>query len=207
MALYDAEIASLDEYIGKVFKQISDLGLDKNSIIVFYGDHGESFEHGIMSHGYSLYNTDVKIPLIVRYPEVTPGKKSQLIDNTDILPTLLSVLGVRFDRNKLTGEDFANVLTSGVKKGKKEVFFMTPRDFTNKYGVTNGESKYIFSKGVYCVPREGKEELYNIGEDKQEIKSIFKSSNTPLKDSLFKYFDLKGDERDEEIDKLKSIGY
>jgi len=67
--LYDAEITFVDAEIGTVFKQLKELGLWDRTIIVLNADHGEVFgEHGHYYHGHSLYEPQIRVPLIVKPP-------------------------------------------------------------------------------------------------------------------------------------------
>ncbi|MCC6156514.1 MAG: sulfatase [Deltaproteobacteria bacterium] len=73
-ALYDAEVRYLDDQLGRLFVSLIRRGLDRNTVVVFLSDHGEQFrEHGGLLHGYSLYQEEVRIPLIVTGPDLPQG--------------------------------------------------------------------------------------------------------------------------------------
>ncbi len=73
-ALYDAEVRYLDDQLGRLFVTLIRRGLDRNTVVVFLSDHGEQFrEHGGLLHGYSLYQEEVRIPLIVAGPDLPAG--------------------------------------------------------------------------------------------------------------------------------------
>jgi arylsulfatase A-like enzyme len=64
-------------------------------VLIVTSDHGENIgDHGLMSHAYSLHDTLIRVPLIMRYPEVFAGglRIAQQVQLTDIFPTLLDVL-------------------------------------------------------------------------------------------------------------------
>lgn len=98
--LYDSKIAELDEYLHGIFTYIENSKLKQNTIIIVTSDHGEEFmEHGKWKHGYNLYDTNLKVPLMM----YVPGYKNKEVTDTlaqsvDILPTLLSLL--KIDRPK-----------------------------------------------------------------------------------------------------------
>jgi arylsulfatase A-like enzyme len=94
-ALYDGELAYLDEHVGRLIAYLRKLGLYEPSLIVVVGDHGESFgEHRLLGHGNSLYEVELRIPLIVKWPhQVRKGRVLQRVQNVDVLPTVLSILG------------------------------------------------------------------------------------------------------------------
>jgi arylsulfatase A-like enzyme len=111
MDKYDGNVYYTDHFLGKLFKELKDLGVYNESIIVFTSDHGESFgkillDHGNgMSHG-TLHDEIVKVPLIIKAPMFP---KNQIIDtqveSVDIMPTVLQLLGItvlnRFDGKSL----------------------------------------------------------------------------------------------------------
>jgi arylsulfatase A-like enzyme len=91
VALYDGEIASTDDYLGRLFKRIDDLGLAGHTLVVVTADHGdEFFEHGNKGHQKSLYDEVLRIPLIMRWPGHVPEgvrvkEQARIID---IAPTI-----------------------------------------------------------------------------------------------------------------------
>ncbi len=65
-----------------------------HTLLIITSDHGENVgEHGLMSHAYSLHDTLIHVPLIIRYPECfAPGQRvAHQVQLTDILPTILDV--------------------------------------------------------------------------------------------------------------------
>ncbi|MGE0548981.1 MAG: sulfatase [Kofleriaceae bacterium] len=94
MALYDGEIQFTDHHIGRLLDELRARGLYDKTIIVVTGDHGEGFgEHGIELHGYHLYAPQTRVPLIIRAPGIAPRKSSTPAGHTDILPTLVNLVG------------------------------------------------------------------------------------------------------------------
>lgn len=94
-AVYDEKVKILDTRLADFFKTFDQLGLSKNTIIVFTSDHGDEFyEHGRIDHGMTLYDEVIKVPLILHIP----GKASQTIHeqvrNIDIAPTVLAIIGI-----------------------------------------------------------------------------------------------------------------
>ncbi len=96
--LYDGEAAHMDTRIGETLLRLRHLGLYDKMNIVFFSDHGESFNEkpGAWCHS-TPYETCVGVPLILRFPGVTaPGTRDRetLAHNLDIMPTLLGALGI-----------------------------------------------------------------------------------------------------------------
>ena len=95
-ALYDAEITYLDARLGELFADLDRLGLLDSTMIIVTADHGENLgEHGLIGHAFSLYDTLVHVPLIIRYPAGTtsPGSVAEQVQTLDIPPTVLALLG------------------------------------------------------------------------------------------------------------------
>ncbi len=96
--LYDAEIRFTDAQLGRFFKSLSDLGLTDNTAIILTSDHGESFgENGEICHGGALYNQQIHVPLILRYPaRINPGGREPRVVEASvrILPTIMDLVGL-----------------------------------------------------------------------------------------------------------------
>lgn len=95
---YD-NIARLDEQVGEVLDQLAADGLADETIVVFWGDHGDGFPRAKRW----LYDSGIRVPLIVRVPEayrpqagnVEPGSATdELVSLMDLGPTVLSLAGV-----------------------------------------------------------------------------------------------------------------
>ncbi len=92
---YDAEIAETDAAIGAVLTALDELGLAERTIIALVADHGEGLgEHKHYHHGYTLFEDQVRIPMLV----AVPGQSRRVIERPvgaiDLAPTLLGALGL-----------------------------------------------------------------------------------------------------------------
>ena len=95
--LYDAEITFVDSEIGTVFDRLKELGLWDRTMIILNADHGEVFgEHGHYYHGHTLYEPQIRVPLIVKPPRSRgPGLTvASAVRNMDIMPTVLDYCAV-----------------------------------------------------------------------------------------------------------------
>ncbi len=87
-ARYDSEVAYTDFHIGKLLEAIP----TENTYIVFVADHGESlYEHDYLGHGRRLYQTELRIPLFISGPGISPGRTDVPARGIDIAPTLLGL--------------------------------------------------------------------------------------------------------------------
>jgi len=94
--LYDEEIVSLDAGLRQLFEGLETRGLLERSLVVIAADHGEGFfEHRRVKHCTTVFDTETRVPLILRLPRVaTPIERSAWVENLDIVPTLLDYLGL-----------------------------------------------------------------------------------------------------------------
>jgi choline-sulfatase len=94
---YDGEIAFMDEQVGRLTSWLARAGLDRSTIVVFVGDHGEGLgSHGEGTHGYFVYDYAMHVPLVVSAPfEALQGKRSPgQVSTADVFPTVLDLVGV-----------------------------------------------------------------------------------------------------------------
>lgn len=94
--LYDAEIAELDFAVGEFLAELEEAGKLENTLLVVTSDHGEEFfEHGAFSHGASLYQEQLHVPLIVYWKGHMDGGvvATHLVHGVDLAPTLAAAAG------------------------------------------------------------------------------------------------------------------
>jgi arylsulfatase A-like enzyme len=168
-ALYDAEIGYLDSQLGALFAALEVKGLLDESLLVFVSDHGEELlDHGSALHGYTLYEEQLRIPLMIRHPELPARRISRLSRQVDVLPTLLELLGIaipepvqgeslvpamRAEQSPDVGDE-APVFAEGSLRAVKTVAL-------DSY--TRGDWKLIETR----VP-EARKQLFNLRNDPQE---------------------------------------
>lgn len=94
-ARYDEAVAYADAYAGPFLQQALGI-LGPNTAIVVTADHGESFAHGYGAHtGPGLYNEIIHVPLIVKLPGESAGRRcDEPVQQADIAPTLAALAGV-----------------------------------------------------------------------------------------------------------------
>ena len=92
LAVNYSNLKRLDNQLGEILRDLKEDGLYENSIIFFYGDHGGPFPR----HKRALYDTGVKVPLIIKFPENKDGgtRDDRLISFIDYAPTVLSMAGI-----------------------------------------------------------------------------------------------------------------
>ena len=97
LALYDGEIRLVDDHLAKLRAVLAELSIDNNTIIVVTSDHGdEFFEHGRKGHHRTLYDEQLRVPLIFYVPGVKLVRPRLEMETStvDIFPTVLGFTGI-----------------------------------------------------------------------------------------------------------------
>jgi arylsulfatase A-like enzyme len=161
--LYDGEVEHLDGCLVSLFDGLKSRGLLDNTPVVLLADHGEGFlEHGSMGHAYGQYAELTNVPLVFFAPGIGHGQKiSTVVSHTDVVPTILDLLGVQPDE-RVQGESLIPMI---LRDGP-----WVPRVMPSEYG----RSFSLRAQGLhYIVDYSGDESLYDIAADpleKSEIK-------------------------------------
>lgn len=93
--LYDAEIYEVDLFLKELVDLLERENLMEKTILVITADHGEEFmEHGNIDHGKSLYDEVIHVPLIIWIPGFGGVRINSLVQNIDLMPTILSLVGI-----------------------------------------------------------------------------------------------------------------
>jgi hypothetical protein len=167
--LYASKILYVDHYIGELMKTLSELGLDKNTIIVLLSDHGELlYSHPKdfnMPDHRSVYDAVLHIPFIFRGPGIPAGKRlDSLVSTYDVLPTLLELEGLPAPSN-LDGVSLKTVFSGKVSSVHPYLFaemsLMAPQ-----YSVRDSRYKLIETM------RTGKIECFDCQTDPLETEDI-----------------------------------
>lgn len=91
---YEAEVAHVDALVGQVVAELERLAIADRTLIVVAGDHGEGLgEHGEDEHGLLLYDSTLRVPLIVRFPDQRYAgvRVQQAVGLVDVFPSLLDL--------------------------------------------------------------------------------------------------------------------
>jgi len=95
--LYDGEIASMDEQIGRCVAWLEKNGLSENTVLVLIGDHGEGLgSHGEGTHGYFIYDYAAHVPFVITTPfqGLQGVRVPSQVRGVDVFPTILGLVGV-----------------------------------------------------------------------------------------------------------------
>jgi arylsulfatase A-like enzyme len=178
-SLYDCEILHNDYYFGKLIDFLKEKNLYENSIIVLVADHGEQFdEHGGLFHGTSIYNEEIHVPLIVKFPhrEFSGRQTGILVSQVDIFPTILDYLAVATS-SEVDGISLFNILANNRLQRSLFVRERLNRDENHKnnfLGIINASDKIkhiiTYSDGFFIKALNV--ESYNLMGDFSEKRDI-----------------------------------
>ena len=130
-----------DTLFGKIIKKLKDKNLYDNSMIIFTSDHGQEFyEFGKFGHNTSFSNGQIKVPLIVKLPNNLKVKylnNNDLTSHQDIVPSILSLLGVKNKTN--TYSNGQNIFSN---EYEREYIFSSN---WNNNSIVTKDKTYVFS--------------------------------------------------------------
>jgi arylsulfatase A-like enzyme len=169
---YDGELRSVDHWIGRFLDQLERRGLSDRTAVVVTADHGEEFqEHGAWTHHKNLYETALRVPLLMRLPggRRRGEKIATPVSLVDVPATLLGLADGRTRRWR-EGRDLRR--TSGVE----------PRFSRSECGYGSGRFRAaVFAGGLKLIvaidrdgrPRAGaRAELYRPELDSSERRDL-----------------------------------
>ncbi len=105
---YDAEIRYTDAELGRVLDRLEELGLDQTAAIAILSDHGEGLgQHNWIDHG-EIYNEQIKVPLILRFPKDLRRERNlegtrirSVVSTVDLIPMLAQQLNLPLSERDL----------------------------------------------------------------------------------------------------------
>ncbi len=173
MRVYDAMVGCLDEAVGNLLKGVRELGLDKNTIIVFTSDHGECFgAHGRRAKNI-FYEEALRVPFMLRMPD---GKQAvnetdACLNTVDLMPTLLDLMHLPIP-DDVQGQSLAGIVTG--ENGREPKF-----QFLQGMGAVAAWADGYEWRGLrnkrytYAVYRsDGAEMLFDHENDRYEMKNL-----------------------------------
>lgn len=160
---YDAEISAADAGIGEI---VADVRKRRpNAVIIISADHGEEFqEHGGRYHGTTVYEEQVRVPLIVHAPGLlTPRRVSAPVTIIDLFPTVLSSLDIPRPA-RVRGTDIGPfLLGTNNPEGARGFAFAETDTMTM---LARGPLRLV------CARRIGACALYDVEKDPQQTRDV-----------------------------------
>jgi len=160
---YDGEVAFVDEQIGRVLAALAESPQAAKTIVIVTSDHGEAFgEHGLIRHGFELWEELVHVPLIIYVPGQPPRRITARRSLIDLTPTLLDAFGVAQQGEFVRGTSLLDDVLGG-PAAPRPVFVDMPQ------GPHNKERRAFYSGSLKLVTSDGRVlGLYDLALDPRE---------------------------------------
>jgi arylsulfatase A-like enzyme len=182
--LYQAEVLAFDSYFGDFIARLRQMKLYDSSLIVFMSDHGEEFfDHRGWAHSQSLYNELIQVPLLIKFPggQHRGMRLSQPVGVVDIMPTILSHLGIAYDAGRLDGVNLLPLIR-GQKDGRRDPVVASMSSgkyfahFPTRIALVSGRYKLIYNEPFT-----------------QQALEVFGQFAPPWQPAMFELYDVQAD--------------
>jgi len=201
---YDAEVAAADRCLGRLV-DVAQAARPNRLVTAVISDHGEGLgEHGESTHGLFLYQSTLKVPMIISGAGIEAGRRTGGVTRAaDLLPTLLGVLGIGAP-GKLDGRNLGN------ETARREAY--AESDYATGFGWAPLRSWRLGSLKFVDAPRV---ELYDLAADPGENTNLSESRPADVERlrgvlTAALATEVKGAERRagaETAERLRSLGY
>ncbi len=234
-SLYDGEIAYIDSKVKEIYGFHRDLKMLDQTFLIVTSDHGENIgDHNLMGHQFCLYDTLLRVPLIIRYPEL--GLKGKVehkhVQLSDLFCTILDLLSLRLEgmdvqKRSLFNSSYGEQIIAEHELPKVTLACLAERFPSLRIEPFEQKLRCIYTDGLKYIwnSREGGE-LYDLREDPHEKTNLcqkYPEQASLLLDRLEKQWasmqkdinalkkkseEYGGEKIDSEIqEKLRELGY
>jgi len=173
-----ASLHLVDRGIGRILSALDASRAGDNTLVMFLTDHGDLlFDHGCTEKTF-LYDAAVRIPFLVRGPGIpSDGRRSHLVSQVDLLPTVLDYCGIREEDLRIEGRSLRPVVQAPEARWRESLFceveqtvhLMGLVESSAAKMVRRGPWKYIYT---LVDGHRVEEELYNLEDDPDELRSL-----------------------------------
>jgi arylsulfatase A-like enzyme len=177
---YDTAVRYSTDRLGVFLHELEESGRFDDAMIVVTSDHGdELFEHGGFSHGYTLYEEVIRVPLIVKLPgQQGPSRVATRVSIMDIYPTVADVIGAEIS-HEIDGSSLVAMIKGEVDGQETAVDHSIPLlvEFSPRLrgrGVISGNHKYLRIDESY-EGIQGGERLFDLASDPAERHDLLES--------------------------------
>jgi iduronate 2-sulfatase len=168
---YYAATSYMDAQLGKVLDELKKLDLEKNTIVVLWGDHGWHLgDHGMWCK-HTNYEQATRIPLLVSMPGGKVGPSQAMVETVDLYPTLTELAGLP-TRSGLDGKSFAAVMKNQQQEHRSFVTHVYPRNPLLGRAVRNERYRLVEWKNPGAAAATAEYELYDYQQDPGETKNL-----------------------------------
>ena len=137
-------VARMDDTVGTIRKTLAETGLDRNTILAFFSDHGCHFKTRNTEYKRSPHEGSIHIPLIVEGPGFNRSMEiRELVSQVDFAPALLEAAGVAVP-SSMQGHSFLPLLDRRAEGWRNEVYFEMS-EFVTGRGLRTPQYTYAVS--------------------------------------------------------------
>jgi len=146
-----AFVEHMDHEIGKFLKAIEDLGIAKDTLIVFSSDNGGSIPHGALNGKLrggkqEHWEGGIRVPACAVWPDtIRPGRTQAPGITMDLLPTFCEIAGAKINHD-IDGQSLADVFLKGGKGDPNRTMIFVRREGNRKY---QGRAYYAIRRGPW----------------------------------------------------------
>ena len=171
----------LDEGVGQLRRTLVDLGIDKNTFVLFFSDNGPAGDwpdtDDYRGRKGSIYEGGHKVPAIAWWPGQIKagGESNQPLISIDVMPTIIELAGATAPERKLDGVSFSKVLLDKGQMPSRPLFWASLSNGGDRSeAIRQGDWKLVVlhpkaKKGTF---ENAKLELYNLASDPGEKNNI-----------------------------------
>lgn len=177
---YRAMVEALDGYVGRLIAALEEKGVAKDTLIVFTSDNGSHYEGGynpkiLGSSGplrggkRDLYEGGIRVPTIAHWPAgiTKPGNSDHASAFWDFLPTACELAGIATPEGT-QGISYAPTLTGKGGQPAHDFLYWEFHESGTRRALRQGDWKLV----QYALEKNGKPELYDLGQDLGETKDL-----------------------------------
>jgi arylsulfatase A-like enzyme len=212
---YSQEVSFVDHEIGKLMTRLEETGRLDRTLLIFTSDHGEGLgDHKHVGHISQLYDTLIRVPLIMVYPGRIPA--GEVVEDTvslvDLAPTITELLGFSLDA-EVRGTSLVPLLEGRVLPDRPVIAeTYRPEAYSDKVAIISRGFKYIWSRRDHEWV-----ELYDLARDPNELRDLSQKQPgllSELREALDR--ELESSQRSPAIDaeiseedaaRLRALGY
>lgn len=195
---YCETLKGVDDSIGRLLAYLEETGQAESTLVIYMGDNGFSFgEHGLIDKR-QFYEESVKVPFLVRCPELLEGGQTidKMVQNIDVAPTVLELAGLQSPEH-MAGRSILPLLRGDSTEWRDRIFYEYYWEYAfpqtpTMHGVRTDRYKLIRYHGVWDT-----NEFYDLQEDPHEMNNLIASAEhqemiKELTDEIYDWMEATG---------------